>query len=144
MLNQALWNVSRAGSMLFFGRWMVMAWSKVFLGPTETEPNEFRECNIACSIVVVLANSHHRSRGSIPQRSQILAAKQTPILQQSVIISQEEKLINFDLVNPLSKSSGGRGRMSNFVLLGAGNVLVCYNDHCFQFQHNKRPLNFVV
>ena len=35
--------------------------------------------------------------------------------RRSAIVSQEGKLINFDIVNPLSKSNGGRERMSNFV-----------------------------
>ena len=43
----------------------------------------------------------------------------------SAIVSQEGKLINFDIVNPLLKSNGGRGRMSNFVFLGWG-LGVCY------------------
>ena len=42
---------------------------------------------------------------------------------QSVIVSQKGKLINFDIVDPLSKNNGGRGRMSNFVFWGAGSVL---------------------
>ena len=77
---------------------------------------------LACSKVVVAASSHRRSRGLIPRGSQILAAKQTPF-RRSTIVSQEAKFINFDIVNPLSKSNGGRGRMSNFVFWGAGSVL---------------------
>ena len=43
--------------------------------------------------------------------------------RQSVIISQEGRLINFDIVKSLSKSNGGRGRMPNFVIWRAGSVL---------------------
>ena len=43
--------------------------------------------------------------------------------RRSAIASQEGKLINFDIVNPLSKINGGRGRMSNFIFGGAGSAL---------------------
>ena len=75
---------------------------------------------LACSKVVVAASSHRRSRGLIPRGSQILAAKQTPFRRSTIVIYQ---FINFDIVNPFSKSNGGRGRMSDFIFGGAGSVL---------------------
>ena len=44
--------------------------------------------------------------------------------RQSVIISQDGKLINFHSMNSLSKSNEGRGKMSNFVFGELGGV--CY------------------
>ena len=55
---------------------------------------------IVCSKVVVTSSSHRRSPGSITQKSQIRTAKQTPTWRYATV-SQEGKLINFDIVNPL-------------------------------------------
>ena len=49
--------------------------------------------------VVVAASCHHSSPGWITQKVQIRAAKQAPI-SRCVTVSQEAKLINFDIVNP--------------------------------------------
>ena len=65
------------------------------------------ECNLICSEgatiiynkVVVAANSCHSSPGWITQNGQIRALKQAPIWRY-VTVSQEAKLINFDIVNP--------------------------------------------
>ena len=54
---------------------------------------------IVCNKVVVVASSHCRSPGSITQKSQIRAAKQTPIWRYATV-SQEGKLVNLDIVNP--------------------------------------------
>ena len=70
--------------------------AKSFLGPAGVWPNMFGGRNK----VVVAASSHRRSAGSITQKSQIRAAKQTPIWRYATI-SQETKLINFDIGNPL-------------------------------------------
>ena len=77
---------------------------------------------VVFSKVVVMAGSHCRSPGLITQKSQIQTAKQTPIWQY-MTVSQEGKLINFDIVNPLLKINGGRGRMYNFVFWKTGSVL---------------------
>ena len=58
------------------------------------------DATTVCSKVVVVASSHRRSLGLITQKSQLRAANQTPIWRYATV-SQEAKLINFDLVNPL-------------------------------------------
>ena len=58
------------------------------------------DATTVCSEVVVIASSHRRSPGLITQKSQIRAGKQTPIWRYATV-SQEAKLINFDIVNPL-------------------------------------------
>ena len=58
------------------------------------------EPTVACCKVVVVASSHRRSPGSITRKSQIRAAKKTPVWQ-SATVSLAEKLINFDIVNSL-------------------------------------------
>ena len=124
MLNQAIWNVGRAGSCVIC--WWVGASGmeqSLFQGQLKFSLMSSEDATVACSKVVVVASSHRRNPGSIPWRSQILAAKQTPI-PAIAIVSQQGKLINFDILNPLSKSNGGRGRMSNFIFWrGLG---VCY------------------
>ena len=57
------------------------------------------DTTIDCSKVVVAASSHCRIPGLITRKSQIQAAKQTPIWQYATV-SQEEKFINIDIVNP--------------------------------------------
>ena len=92
-----------------------MAWSKAFLGKLKFNLMSSEDTTIACSKVVVVASSHCRSSGSIPWRSQILVAKQTPIPAILDRFPGGGKPISFDIVNLLSKSNGSRGRMSNFV-----------------------------
>ena len=58
------------------------------------------DATTVCSKVVVVASTHRRRPGSITQKSQIRAAKQTLIWRYATV-SQEAKLINFDIVNPL-------------------------------------------
>ena len=57
-----------------------------------------------------------------PSGAEYWQQSRLPFLR-SMIVSQEGKLINFDIVNPLSKSNRGRGRMSNFVFWRVGSVL---------------------
>ena len=76
-----------------------------------------------CNKVVVAECSHRRSPGSITQNSQIRVAKQTPIWRYATV-SQEAKLINFDIVNLLEKSNGGRCRMC--VILSFGGLVVLF------------------
>ena len=57
------------------------------------------DATIIYSKVVVAMSSHHSCPGWITQKGKIRAAKQTPIWRY-VTISQEAKLINFDIVNP--------------------------------------------
>ena len=81
------------------------------------------DATIACSKVVVAARSLTaevlvRFSGGAKYWQQ----SRLPF-QRSTIVSQEGKLINFDIVNPLAKSNAGRGRMSNFVFWGAGSPL---------------------
>ena len=45
------------------------------------------------------------------------------LFRQSMFVSQEGRFINFDIVKPLWKSNGVRGRMPNLVFWRAGNVL---------------------
>ena len=68
----------RAGNLLFVSGWVTMAWSKVLF---RAKSNLMCSVNatIACSIVIAAVSAHRRSTGSIPRRSQIWAAKQTPI-----------------------------------------------------------------
>ena len=58
------------------------------------------DATTVCTKVVVVASSHRRSLGLITQKSQLRAANQTPVWRYATV-SQEAKLINFDLVNPL-------------------------------------------
>ena len=82
---------------------------------TEFYQGQFLECNLICSEdatviynkIVVAVGSCHSNPGWITQNGQMRAVKQAPIWQY-VIVSQEAKLINFDIMNPRSKSSGGR------------------------------------
>ena len=57
------------------------------------------DATIIYNKVVVAASSHHSSPGWITQKGQRRAAKQAPIWRY-VTVSQETKLINFDVVNP--------------------------------------------
>ena len=42
-----------------------------------------------------------------------------------MIVSREERLFDFDIVNPLSKSNAGRGRRPNFVFLVGWECFIC-------------------
>ena len=112
MLNQAIWNGSRAGSVICCQVAADGMEQNLFKGQLKFDLMSSEDATIACGKLVVAANSHRRSLGSIPWKNQILAAKQT--FRRSAVVFQEGKLISFDIVNPLSKSNGGRGRMSNF------------------------------
>ena len=81
-------------------RWHV---AKTFLGPAEVQPNEFggRRALTAEVLVRFLGGAKYWQQSRLPFR-------------RPAIVSQEGKLINFDIVNPLSKSNGGRGRMFTF------------------------------
>ena len=57
------------------------------------------DATIVSNKVVVAASFHHRSPGSITQNSQMWATKQTPIWRYATV-SHEEKLVNYDIVNP--------------------------------------------
>ena len=60
--------------------------------------------------MAVAASAHHRSSGSITQKSQVEAAKQIPI-QRCVTVFWEAKLVNFDNANPWCRGNGGRRRV---------------------------------
>ena len=72
----------------------------LFQGQAEVGLICLEDATIICSKVVVVASFHRRSPGSITQKSQMRVAKQTPIWRYATV-SQEAKLINFDIVNPL-------------------------------------------
>ena len=72
----------------------------LFQGQPELTLIYSEDATTVCSKMVVVANSHCGSPGSITQKSQIRAAKQTPIWRYATV-SQETKLINFDIVNLL-------------------------------------------
>ena len=57
------------------------------------------DATIIYNKVVVAAGSRHSNPGWITQNGQIRAVKQAPIWRY-VTVSQEAKLINFDIVNP--------------------------------------------
>ena len=72
----------------------------LFQGQPDISLTCSEDATTVCSKVVVVVSSHRRSPGLITQKSQIQAAKQTPIWQYATV-SKEAKFINFDIVNSL-------------------------------------------
>ena len=92
--------MSRAGSVI---SWWVgaddMHEAEFMQGQLEFNLICLEDATIIYNKVVLAASSHHSSPGWITQKGQITAAKQTPIWRY-MTVSQEAKLINFDIVNP--------------------------------------------
>ena len=72
---------------------------ELFQGQLEFNLISSEDATIIYNKVVLARSSHHSSPGWITQKGQIRAAKQAPIWRY-VTVSQEAKLINFDIVNP--------------------------------------------